>query len=220
MVNLLKPGENKKLSSAQAKVEEAANSSEKQKAETELKQLQADLKKKFDESADSSEEGRQAKKEKEIREGKHVRKAELKFKRFQSDYEKAQVALTADPDNEDLKEDAEDASEVLEGATALVEEERQKQEELGKEKTIWDILENILLMLVTHNLFAAAAEMNLLPLIVFSIIFAAMLTTMGERVFAITRMIGQANDALMSFVMLLMNIAPIGIFCLVAAKFG
>ena len=220
MVNLLKPGENKNLSSAQAKVEEAANSSEKQKAETELKQLQADLKKKFDESADSSEEGRQAKKEKEIREGKHVRKAELKFKRFQSDYEKAQVALRADPDNEDLKEDAEDASEVLEGAAVLVEEERQKQEELGKEKTIWDILENILLMLVTHNLFAAAAEMNLLPLIVFSIIFAAMLTTMGERVFAITRMIGQANDALMSFVMLLMNIAPIGIFCLVAAKFG
>jgi Na+/H+-dicarboxylate symporter len=90
----------------------------------------------------------------------------------------------------------------------------------GEEKTIWDILHNILLMLVTDNLFSAAAEMNLLPLIVFSIIFAAMLTTMGEKVFAITRMIGQANDALMSFVMLLMNIAPIGIFCLVAAKFG
>ena len=62
--------------------------------------------------------------------------------------------------------------------------------------------------------------MNLLPLIVFSIIFAAMLTTMGEKVFAITRMINQFNDALMSFVMLLMNIAPIGIFCLVASKFG
>jgi len=46
------------------------------------------------------------------------------------------------------------------------------------------------------------------------------LTTMGDKVFAINRMIGQGNDALMSFVMLLMNIAPIGIFCLVAGKFG
>ena len=67
-------------------------------------------------------------------------------------------------------------------------------------------------MLVTDNLFKSAAEMSLLPLIVFSIIFAAMLTTMGDKVFAITRMINQANAALMSFVMLLMNIAPIGIF--------
>ena len=90
----------------------------------------------------------------------------------------------------------------------------------GEEKTIWDILENILLMLVTDNLFKSAAEMSLLPLIVFSIIFAAMLTTMGDKVFAITRMINEANAALMSFVMLLMNIAPIGIFCLVASKFG
>ena len=67
-------------------------------------------------------------------------------------------------------------------------------------------------MLVTKNLFDSAANMDLLPLIVFSIIFAAMLTTMGDRVFAITRMIGQANDAQMSFVMQLMYIAPIGIF--------
>ena len=66
-------------------------------------------------------------------------------------------------------------------------------------------------MLVTDNLLSLR-EMSLLPLIVFSIIFAAMLTTMGDKVFAITRMINQVNAALMSFVMLLMNIAPIGIF--------
>ena len=54
MVNLLKPGENKELSSAQAKVEEALNPSEKQEAETELKQLQEDLKKKIAETAGSS----------------------------------------------------------------------------------------------------------------------------------------------------------------------
>ena len=48
--------------------------------------------------------------------------------------------------------------------------------------TIGTILNNLLLMLFTDNLIFAASETNLLPLIVFSIIFAGMLTTMGERV--------------------------------------
>ena len=75
-------------------------------------------------------------------------------------------------------------------------------------------------MLFTDNLLGAAVETNLLPLIVFSIIFAGMLTTMGQKVETITTMIGQINEAMMSFVMLLMRIAPIGIFCLVSSKFG
>ena len=90
----------------------------------------------------------------------------------------------------------------------------------GDPSTIGDILNNLLLMLFTDNLVAAAAETNLLPLIVFSIIFAGMLTTMGSRVEAITTMIVQVNDGLLSFILLLMKTAPLGIFCLVAARFG
>lgn len=90
----------------------------------------------------------------------------------------------------------------------------------GQEPTIGDILSNLILMLFTDNLLGAAVETNLLPLIVFSIIFAGMLTTMGQKVETITTMIGQINEAMMSFVMLLMRVAPIGIFCLVASKFG
>ena len=90
----------------------------------------------------------------------------------------------------------------------------------SESQNIGVILNNLLLMLFTDNLFSSAVETNLLPLIVFSIIFAAMLTTMGSRVSNITTMIVQVNDALMSFVLLLMRLAPIGIFCLVAARFG
>ena len=43
---------------------------------------------------------------------------------------------------------------------------------------------------------------------------------MGERVTAINQMIIQVNDALLSFILLLMNVAPLGIFCLVTARFG
>ena len=74
------------------------------------------------------------------------------------------------------------------------------------------ILGNLVLMLFADNLLQAAATTNLLPLIVFAIIFAGMLTTMGERVSAITQMIGQANEAMMRFVMLLTKIAPLGFF--------
>jgi len=111
-------------------------------------------------------------------------------------------------DATDLKK--EDIAKVLEELKPGLEEER----------SITMIFENLLLMLFADNLFSAAAETNLLPLIVFSIIFAGMLTTMGDRVKAITDMIGQINDALMSFILLLMKLAPIGIFCLVAARFG
>ena len=92
----------------------------------------------------------------------------------------------------------------------------------GKAETpdVTTILKNLLLMLVTDNLFVSAAETNLLPLIVFSIVFGGLLTTMGNQVSSVTTFIEQANSALMAFVLLLMKIAPIGIFCLVASRFG
>ena len=121
------------------------------------------------------------------------------------------------------KADAEDVRARLAAATQLSEDQIAKTfPQLAKpeEKSIRVVLENLALMLFTDNLFKSAVNMDLLPLIFFSIIFAGMLTTMGNRVRGLTELISQANDAMMSFVMLLMKIAPLGIFCLVAARFG
>ena len=82
------------------------------------------------------------------------------------------------------------------------------------------ILRSLVLMLFTDNLIESAAKTSLLPLIFFSIIFAGMLTTMGPRVQALTEIIVQVNEALLSFILLLMKLAPFGIFCLVTARFG
>ncbi len=92
----------------------------------------------------------------------------------------------------------------------------------GKAETpgIGLIFKNMALMLVTDNLFVSASKTELLPIIVFAIIFGAMLTTMGRQVQSLTNIIEQTNAALMQFVLLLMKVAPIGIFCLVAARFG
>lgn len=82
------------------------------------------------------------------------------------------------------------------------------------------VLENLVLMMFTDNLFRAAANMELLPLIIFSIVFAGVLTTLGSRAGVIIDFTKQMNDALLTLVLLVMRFAPLGIFCLVAARFG
>ena len=86
--------------------------------------------------------------------------------------------------------------------------------------SIGEIFQNLVLMLFTGNLLHSMVEINLLPLIVFSIVFGGMLTTMGQRSKTIADLVVSINDALMSFILLLMKLAPIGIFCLVAARFS
>ena len=91
---------------------------------------------------------------------------------------------------------------------------------LSSDDNIGTILNNLVLMLFTDNLLDSAANTDLLPLIVFSIIFAGMLSTMGSRVEIIVNIIDQINDAFIAFILLLMKVAPVGIFCLVASRFG
>jgi Na+/H+-dicarboxylate symporter len=87
-------------------------------------------------------------------------------------------------------------------------------------RTLGEAFQKLVLMLFTDNLFRAMAEGELLPLIVFAMVFAGVLTTMGRRGEPVSRAVLGLNDALMQFVMLLMRIAPLGIFCLVASQFG
>jgi Na+/H+-dicarboxylate symporter len=87
-------------------------------------------------------------------------------------------------------------------------------------KNIGDIFHKMVLMLFTNNLLKSMVEGELLPLIVFSIAFAGLLTTMGSRSETMRTLIVSINDAMMGFVMLLMKFAPIGIFCLVTSSFG
>lgn len=86
--------------------------------------------------------------------------------------------------------------------------------------SIGEILQNLCLMLFTDNLLGAMVGMNLLPLIIFSIVFGGMLTTLGERAKTIADLVIAINEALMNFILLLMRLAPLGIFCLVAARFA
>jgi len=79
---------------------------------------------------------------------------------------------------------------------------------------------DLILSLVHPNIIGAAAEMKLLPVIVFSIAFAAALTTLGSRSGTVIAFFDGLNGAMMTMVHWIMYTAPIGVFALIAAKLG
>jgi len=88
---------------------------------------------------------------------------------------------------------------------------------MGKEDTG---VSDILLMIVSPNLFDAAVKTQLLPIIFFSVLFGAALTTVGQRGEHVIGFFNGINEALMKLIMWIMYFAPIGVFALVAKGFG
>jgi len=81
-------------------------------------------------------------------------------------------------------------------------------------------LTDLILSLVHPNIIGAAADMKLLPIIVFCIFFAAALSTLGERGKPVVGFFDSLNEAMMKLVEWLMWLAPIGVFALIAARLG
>jgi Na+/H+-dicarboxylate symporter len=79
---------------------------------------------------------------------------------------------------------------------------------------------DIILSFVHPNIFGALAEGAMLPIIVFSLVFGGIITTMGEAGKPLANLFESFNAAIMKLVNLIMWIAPIGIFGLVAARFA
>ena len=86
--------------------------------------------------------------------------------------------------------------------------------------TLGDLFKSILTSLVPKNLFAAMAETQILPLIVFALVFGGVLTTIGEKGALVIRVFEGINEAMMAIVHLLMWIAPVGIGALLAGRLG
>ena len=79
---------------------------------------------------------------------------------------------------------------------------------------------DIIKSLITPNIISSAANTQLLPLIVFCLLFAAALTTIGEKNVTIIRFFDGLNEVMMKLVIWVMTFAPIGIFALIAGQFG
>ena len=77
----------------------------------------------------------------------------------------------------------------------------------------WDIILNM----VPANPVAAMANMDILPLIVFSLIFGAVLTTLGEKARPLLSFFESLNDVMMKMADWVIKLTPIGVFALLAA---
>ena len=79
---------------------------------------------------------------------------------------------------------------------------------------------DILKTFVSPNLVQSMAKMEILPLIMFSLVFGGVLTTLGEPGKRAIDFFDTVNTAVMKIVHLLMYFAPIGVFALIASKLG
>jgi Na+/H+-dicarboxylate symporter len=80
--------------------------------------------------------------------------------------------------------------------------------------------QDILFSFVSDNIVRSMADMEILPVIMFSLVLGAVLTTIGERGKPVIAFFEGLNEAIMKMVLLLMFVAPVGIFGLVAARFA
>ena len=88
--------------------------------------------------------------------------------------------------------------------------------ELASERGVGDIL----LSLVAPNLIRAAADTNLLPLIIWSVAFGIALASLGKKGRDAARFFESLNEGMMLLVSWVMYFAPIGVFGLIAGMFG
>ncbi len=81
-------------------------------------------------------------------------------------------------------------------------------------------LSDILLGFLHDNIMGAFAQGKMLPIIVFCIAFGAVLTTIGDKGKPVVAFCDGANEAMMKLVTVVLLLAPVGVFGLVAGRFG
>ncbi len=90
----------------------------------------------------------------------------------------------------------------------------------GKKRHVTEVLKDVVVGMVPRNLFSSMANNDVLPLIVFSLLFGAVLTTIGDAGKPVIDVFYGVNEAIMKIVSLLMFTAPIGIGALIAGRLG
>lgn len=77
-----------------------------------------------------------------------------------------------------------------------------------------------LLNIIPENPIGALADGTMLQIIVFALIIGVLLAKMGERAELISNLFTQFNDLMMEMTNMVMALAPIGVFCMIARTFA
>lgn len=79
---------------------------------------------------------------------------------------------------------------------------------------------DVILDIIPTNPIQALAEGDMLQVIFFALIVGIILAKQGERASTISNFLSQGNNIMMDMTMLVMKVAPIGVFCLIAKTFA
>lgn len=77
-----------------------------------------------------------------------------------------------------------------------------------------------LLNIIPDNPMNSLASGNMLQIIVFALIIGIILAKLGERTETVSNFFTQFNDIMMEMTMMVMSLAPIGVFCLISKTFA
>ncbi|MCQ2505041.1 MAG: dicarboxylate/amino acid:cation symporter [Saccharofermentans sp.] len=77
-----------------------------------------------------------------------------------------------------------------------------------------------ILNIIPDNPFASLANGTMLQVIFFALIVGILLAKMGERAELISNLMNQFNELMMEMTTLVMNLAPVGVFCMIAKTFA
>lgn len=81
-------------------------------------------------------------------------------------------------------------------------------------------LTDTLLNIIPDNPINSLASGEMLQIIVFALIIGVILAKLGERAETVANFFSQFNDIMMEMTMIVMKVAPIGVFCLIAKTFS
>lgn len=79
---------------------------------------------------------------------------------------------------------------------------------------------DVILDIIPINPIQSLAEGNMLQIIVFALIIGIILAKQGEKASTVANFISQGNNIMMDMTLIVMKIAPIGVFCLIAKTFA
>lgn len=77
-----------------------------------------------------------------------------------------------------------------------------------------------ILNIIPDNPFASLANGTMLQVIFFALIVGILLAKMGERAELISNLMNQFNELMMEMTTLVMNLAPVGVFCMISKTFA
>ena len=81
-------------------------------------------------------------------------------------------------------------------------------------------LTDTLLNIMPDNPIGSLANGNMLQIIVFALIVGIILAKLGDRTETVGNFFSQFNDIMMEMTMMVMSLAPIGVFCLISRTFA